>query len=375
LHTLVKRIGPVASVLPLLFGGLVARAAASDPVAETPKSLEQALEPDGLYAVIETTFGTLACRLEFERTPVTVGSFVGLAEGLIPFRDPSTQQPVTRPFYDGLRFHRVQRDFVIQGGDPLGDGTGGPGYAFIDEFRPDLRHDGPGVLSMANSGPGTNGSQFFITLARLPQLDNRHTIFGRLVYGFDVLETIASQPSDRLTSRPYGDIVMTHVRIVRRGARALAFDPVAAFERQDEIEAQREIERRTRSARFLADLDKEFVGCHQLDSGVRYVVKAEGSGMKAREGDMITAHYVGFLEDGTKFDSSYDRNVPFRFPLGRGRVIRGWDEVVVNMRTGEKRRIVVPPQLAYGERGHKRFGIPPNATLIFDIEIVEILRR
>ena len=372
---LVELLGPRGLVVLLLAGGLVTQASASDPSPEVPESLDEALAPDGLYAVIETTFGTLACRLEFERTPVTVGSFVGLAEGRIPFRDPSTQQSLTRPFYDGLRFHRVKRGFVVQGGDPLGDGTGGPGYAFIDEFDPELRHDGPGVLSMANSGPGTNGSQFFITLAKQAQLDNRHTIFGRMVYGFDVLETIASQAADRQTLRPYGDIVMTQVRIVRRGTRAGAFDPVAAFARQDEIEAQREIERRTQAARFRADLDKEFASCKQLESGVRYVVKSEGTGMRAIDGDMVTAHYVGFLQDGTKFDSSYDRNVPFRFPLGRGRVIRGWDEVFVAMRRGEKRRIVVPPELGYGERGHKRFGIPPNATLIFDIEVVEILRR
>lgn len=370
----VERLGLWGLVAFLVAGGLQSPAWA-DPGADTAPTLEEALEPDGLYAVIETTFGTLACRLEFEATPVTVGSFVGLAEGLIPFRDPRTQQWVTRPFYDGLKFHRIAHDFVVQTGDPLGDGTGGPGYAFIDEFDPSLTHDGPGVLSMANSGPGTNGSQFFITLRRLAHLDRRHTVFGRLVFGFDVLDTISQQPVDRQTSRPYGDIVMKRVRIVRRGPAAQAFDPVVAFGRQDEIEAQREMERSAKAARFKSELAKEFDGCTEMASGLRYVVKLEGTGMQATSGDVITTHYVGFLEDGTKFDSSYDRNVPFRFPLGQGRVIAGWDEVFVSMRRGEKRRIVLPPALAYGERGNKRFGIPPNATLIFDIEVVDIIRQ
>ncbi len=372
---LVERLGALGSVVLLLVGGLAQGATASKGDVPQPASLDEALKPDGLYAVLKTTMGTMACRLEFERTPVAVGSFVGLAEGLVPFRDPSTQEWTSRRFYDGLKFHRIARDFVIQGGDPLGDGTGGPGYAFIDEFHPDLRHDGPGVLSMANSGPGTNGSQFFITLKKQPHLDDRHTVFGRLVYGFDVLQEIGEQPVDRQTSRPFGDIILTRVEIVRRGADANAFDPVAAFERQDEILARREVERSASKARFQAKLSKEFSSCTELENGLRYVVKSEGAGMGAQSGDMVTAHYVGFLEDGTKFDSSYDRNVPFRFPLGQGRVIKGWDEVFVSMRRGEKRRVVVPPDLGYGERGNRRFGIPPNATLIFDIELLEILRR
>jgi peptidyl-prolyl cis-trans isomerase A (cyclophilin A) len=341
--------------------------------ATQPASLQEAIAPDGLYAVIETTLGTIACALEFEKTPVTVGSFVGLAEGQIEFRDPRTQEWVKRPFYDGLKFHRVVKDFVVQSGDPLGDGTGGPGYVFIDEFRPDLKHNGPGVLSMANSGPGTNGSQFFITLARQPHLDGRHTVFGHTVFGLDVLERMANQPvTGPQHTTPVTDIVMTKVRIVRHGEVAMNFNAVDAFSQQNEIIAQREVERRTTAAAFRADLDREMANAAASASGLRYVVQRPGQGEPPATGDVVTVHYVGYLDDGTKFDSSYDREMPFKFPVGTGRVIKGWDELLLTMRAGEKRRAIVPPDLAYGARGAKRFGIPPNATLIFDVELVEI---
>ncbi|UCE02819.1 MAG: peptidylprolyl isomerase [Candidatus Latescibacterota bacterium] len=338
-------------------------------------TLEAALAADGLYAIFETNFGRFACALEFEKTPVTVGSFVGLAEGKIQFRDPRTQEWVRRPFYDGLRIHRVVKDFVIQGGDPLGDGTGGPGYEFIDEFHPELKHE-PGVLSMVNSGPGTNGSQFFITLNRLPHLNNHHTVFGKVVFGFDVLERLSELPTGGPSNTaPIQEIVMTRVKIFRRGAAAEAFDPQAAFEIQDEVLAQREVERRALAARFQAQLERQLRDGDVMASGIRYVVQEAGEGSLPEAGDIVTVHYVGYLDDGTQFDSSYDREAPFRFSVGSGLVIKGWDEVLITMRSGEKRRVVIPPAMAYGERGHKRFGIPPDATLIFDVKLIEILRH
>jgi peptidylprolyl isomerase len=339
-------------------------------------SLEEATAAPGLYAVFETSLGNFACSLEFEKTPVTVGNFVGLAEGRIQFLDPRTQEWVSRPYYDGLKFHRVVPHFVIQGGDPLGDGTGGPGYVFIDEFRPDLRHDRPGVLSMANSGPGSNGSQFFITLAKLSYLDGRHTVFGHVVYGYDVLERIAEQPMGGPdNSSPLVDVILRKLTILRHGKAAESFDPVRAFEQQDEIAAQRQLDRQATAARFKAELDEEMAQAQETQSGMRFLVQEPGSGNHPEPGDVVKVHYEGFLEDGTKFDSSYDRDMPFQFPVGQGFVIPGLDEICRDMKPGERRRVVVPPALAYGDQGAKKFGIPPHATLIFDLELLEVLRH
>lgn len=173
---------------------------------EIPMPADDAGLPDGVYARLRTSRGEILCMLEFERTPLTVCNFVGLAEGNIEAR--------TRPgrkFYDGLRFHRVIADFMIQGGCPIGNGTGGPGYRFRDEIVPGLRHAGPGILSMANSGPGTNGSQFFITHRATPWLDGKHTVFGRVVQGQDVVDAVRQ-----------GDTIET-VEIVRIGEAAMAF--------------------------------------------------------------------------------------------------------------------------------------------------------
>ena len=170
--------------------------------------------PPGTYAVLETSQGAIVCGLFEQEAPKTVGNFIGLAEGTKEFTDPRTNQKATRPFYDGLIFHRVIPDFMIQGGCPLGNGTGDPGYRFADEFHSSLRHSKPGKLSMANAGPGTNGSQFFITVAATPWLDNRHTIFGEVVEGQDVAEKISKVPRDA-NDRPREPVVLQKVRIER----------------------------------------------------------------------------------------------------------------------------------------------------------------
>jgi peptidyl-prolyl cis-trans isomerase A (cyclophilin A) len=168
----------------------------------------------GTYAIFETTQGTIVCRLLEKEAPQTVGNFVGLAEGTKEFTDPGTGKKATRRFFDGLAFHRVIPKFMIQGGCPLGNGTGGPGYRFADEFHPSLRHDRPGKLSMANAGPNTNGSQFFITVAATPWLDNRHTIFGEVVEGQDVASKISELPRDS-SDRPRTPVILEHLRIER----------------------------------------------------------------------------------------------------------------------------------------------------------------
>lgn len=192
---------------------LAATALASDesqPNAPQPAAAAAPL-PDGLYAVIQTRHGAITAELYFAATPLTVANFVGLAEGTIPFQN----RPVGKPFYDGLLFHRVVPGFVVQGGDPLGDGEGGPGYEFTDEFSPQLKHDTAGVLAMANGGPNTNGSQFYFTLAAANRLNYKHTVFGRAIRGLDVLPAIRE-----------GDAI-ERVQIIRVGARAEAFRPDA----------------------------------------------------------------------------------------------------------------------------------------------------
>ena len=168
----------------------------------------------GLYAQFDTSLGDFTCVLFETQCPKTVGNFVGLAKGEKAFRDPKTGREVKRPFYDGLAFHRVIRDFMLQGGCPLGNGTGGPGYKFEDEFDASLMHDQPGRLSMANAGPNTNGSQFFVTTVPTPHLDRKHSIFGQVVEGMDVvrkIESVRTGPNDR----PVTPVVIEHVKVFR----------------------------------------------------------------------------------------------------------------------------------------------------------------
>ena len=164
-------------------------------------------------AIFTTSEGSFTVRLFDQDTPNTVANFAGLAEGTKEFTDPKTGQKTKRPFYDGLVFHRVIEGFMIQGGDPLGNGTGGPGYKFGDEFSPKLRHGKAGILSMANAGPGTNGSQFFITLAPTPWLDNKHTVFGEVVSGMDVVEKIGKTATSKPGDRPLKPITIQSVKI------------------------------------------------------------------------------------------------------------------------------------------------------------------
>lgn len=185
----------------------------------------EALDP-GLYAAFDTSMGSVTCRLDYVRAPRTVAHFVGLAEGSRAWIDPIANRVRQAPFYDGLIFHRVINNFMIQGGSPAGTGTDGPGYAFRDEFHPDLRHDGPGVLSMANSGWHSNGSQFFITLAATPWLNDVHSVFGRVVDGQNVVTAIGAVAVDA-NSKPLENVTLNAVRILRVGAEAEAFDPSA----------------------------------------------------------------------------------------------------------------------------------------------------
>ncbi|TXE12004.1 peptidylprolyl isomerase [Seonamhaeicola algicola] len=307
---------------------------------------------DGLYAKFNTTKGEILVALEFKKTPGTVGNFVALAEGNLE----NSAKPQGTPYYNGLKFHRVIPDFMIQGGCPQGTGTGNPGYQFDDEFHPDLKHDGPGVLSMANAGPGTNGSQFFITHVETPWLDNNHTVFGKVQSGQDVVDAIAQ------------DDEIETLEIVRVGAEAEAFNAVEAFRT---FEGAREKRIAEEKAKADAELDKLAAGFEKTESGLRYQIIQKGNGAKAEKGKTVSVHYKGQLADGTVFDSSYKRNQPIDFPLGVGQVIPGWDEGIQLLKVGDKARLVIPSNLGYGSRGAGGV-IPPNATLIFDVELMDI---
>ena len=307
---------------------------------------------DGLYAKFHTSKGEILVALEFEKTPGTVGNFVGLAEGNLE----NEAKPQGNPYYDGLVFHRVIPDFMVQGGDPKGTGVGGPGYQFEDEIHPDLKHDRPGILSMANAGPGTNGSQFFITHVATPWLDGKHTVFGHVVEGQDVVDAI--KQGDKIEK----------LEIVREGDAAKNFNAVETFRLFNGAKAEREAAAKKQQEELMGELSQGF---EKTESGLRYKMVSEGNGKKAEKGKTVSVHYKGMLADGTVFDSSYKRKQPIDFPLGKGHVIEGWDEGIQLLKEGDKARFVIPSHLGYGSRGAGGV-IPPNATLVFDVELMKV---
>lgn len=308
-------------------------------------------QPDGMYAVFNTTKGTIITNLEFEKTPMTVANFVGLAEGLIA----NNAKPTGEAYYNGLKFHRVIPNFMVQGGCPQGNGTGGPGYKFEDEIDTTLKHTSPGILSMANAGPGTNGSQFFITHLATPWLDGKHTVFGHVIEGQSVVDAILQ--GDTLTS----------LTILKKGAAAQAFDAAKVF-----VSAQEEIiiKKAAEEAAMMAaaeELKAEFPMV--TASGLRCLVIQEGTGAQPVESSNVQVHYTGKFLDGKVFDSSVERGTPIDFGLNQ--VIAGWREGVQLMKEGAKYKFYIPYQLAYGERGYPG-AIPPKSDLIFEVELIKI---
>jgi cyclophilin family peptidyl-prolyl cis-trans isomerase len=331
---------------------------------------------DGLYAKIKTSKGDIMCQLEFEKTPITVANYVSLAEGKNTFVSPEYKG---KKLFDGLKFHRVLAQFMIQGGDPLGNGSGDAGYKFKDEFT-DLKHDVPGIMSMANSGPGTNGSQFFITHLATPWLDGKHTVFGHVVEGMEVVNKIAQ------------DDGIISVEIIRKGAKATQFDAAKIFTDYfaKEAEAKKLNDEKFKVVKDqkVAELAGIKASATKTASGLQYKITTKGKGKKPTNGANVFIHYAGFLENGELFDSSiesvnktfgkFDPNraaqngytpIPFQYGAKEG-MIPGFIEGLENMNFGDKAVLFIPSNLGYGAQGAGGV-IPPNANIIFEVELLE----
>ena len=323
---------------------------------------------DGLYVEFNTTKGIIVCELEYKKTPMTVANFVGLVEGNFKMND----KTFNKPYYDGLLFHRVIKDFMIQGGCPLGNGTGDPGYKFYDEIVADLKHDKSGILSMANSGPATNGSQFFITHKETPWLDGKHTVFGHVISGQNVVDAI--EQGDK----------MNKVTILRIGSEVKTWNATNEFEkiyRPLKLEEDKKNESVSKISAMSEDEYKEFMfkevkkqyrKAKLSKSGLVYVIEKKGEKLKATKGSKLSVHYVGtFRADGKKFDSSRDRNQPMDFTYQEQRMIPGFEEGIGLLGKGGKAKLFIPYFQAYGKNGRPG-AIPPYSDLVFDIEIIDL---
>lgn len=309
---------------------------------------------NGLYAQISTPRGSIVMRLFPEKAPLTVTNFVGLAEGTLDFANKKGA------FYNGLKFHRVIDDFMIQGGDPEGSGSGGPGYRFPDEVNNGLIFDKPGILAMANAGPNTNGSQFFITHVPTDWLNGKHTIFGEVIEGQDVVDNV--QQGDTIDS----------IEILRIGSKAKSYKANSSiFKKLEEsIVDEAKLAQEESDKQIISEILKNWPDAvKDEESGIYSVIHTTGSGTSPSSGTQVTVHYTGSFMDGTKFDSSRDRDAPFQFNVGLGQVIPGWDYMLQKMQKGERRTIILPPEMAYGERGIGP--IPPNSWLVFDVELLD----
>ncbi|WP_314239607.1 peptidylprolyl isomerase [Capnocytophaga leadbetteri] len=341
---------------------------------------------DGLFADIETTKGHIVVKLNYKEVPTTVANFVTLAEGKNNFVKVEYKG---KPFYNGTIFHRVIDGFMIQGGDPTGTGMGDPGYRFEDEFVPSLKHNKKGILSMANSGPNTNGSQFFITQVPTPHLDGRHTVFGETVKGEEVIDAIAKAPRNG-QDRPNEDIKIKNITIVANGKDAQKFDAVKVFDNYFKSVAEREKEKEERvkraSAKFLEEIKVQEPQAKVLPSGVKIFTINNGEGKQPKQTEFAMVNYAGYLRNGALFDSnikeveeSYGKYQamreqqngyqPIPFPYTpSAQLIPGFKEALLTMKVGDKIRVFIPATLGYGEAGAGDV-IPPNSDLIFDIEI------
>ncbi|BAO74260.1 peptidylprolyl isomerase [Winogradskyella sp. PG-2] len=356
---------------------------------------------DGLYAEFITNKGTMVAELHYDKVPVTVANFVALAEGNHPL---VKEEFKGKRYYDSITFHRVVNNFMIQGGDPTATGAGNPGYKFPDEFHPELKHDKPGILSMANPGKDANGTQFFIMEKEWPSLDNRHAVFGQVVEGMAVHDSISNvkviDPSRR-NHKPVEDVVITKLNIIRKGADAKSFNAPKVFEEEmpkmKEKQAKLKEEAR-KKAKELADLAKaeflknnETLTGRRIDSptGMAMIFTNESDGIKPKSTDSVNIDCAGYFENGELFwttwktvaeeNGKYDertdkagRYAPFSMPYNAtASLVPGFREAMLNMKIGDKARVFIPHYLGYGERGNPPV-IPANTNIIFDVQLSEV---
>lgn len=345
---------------------------------------------DGIYAEFITTKGTMLAKLADDKAPITVANFVSLAEGTNPLVDSIYKG---KKFYNGLIFHRVMDKFMIQGGDPLGTGAGDPGYKFRDEFHPDLKHNKPGILSMANSGPNSNGSQFFITEIPKPHLDNKHSVFGELVIGINILDSI-SNVKVAAGNKPLEDVVIEELNIIRKGKSAKAFNAPKIFENHF-AESERLEKEKAAKADAIIKSSKDKFNAQQahavtLPSGLQYTITEKGTGKKLPEIAKASVHYAVYFESGklletSKLETAEALNVvnekrraankyqPITADIGPdARMIPGFKEGLQQLSVGDKATLFIPYHLAYGETGNR--GIPPKSNLIFEVEVIDLLK-
>ncbi|WP_299247924.1 peptidylprolyl isomerase [uncultured Aquimarina sp.] len=348
---------------------------------------------DGIYAEIITNKGTAIAKLYYDATPMTVANFVSLAEGTNTMVDSLYKE---KKYYNGIIFHRIIKDFMIQTGDPLGTGTGDPGYKFPDEIVDSLTHKSKGILSMANSGPATNGSQFFITLKETPWLNGKHTVFGEIVSGQDVVDSIGTVETKKPGDKPVSEVKMQQVNIIRKGKDAKAFDAKAAFEDKLKVLEEEKLEKerlaKERSAKTATRYTELKEKATKLESGLEIYFLNKGEGAQPKLGEMVNLNYQGYFTDGRIFDTNIEEiaketgtwdqrranhpkgYAPMQMAYSpEAQMIPGFREGVQQMKVGDKAVIFIPSHLGYGERGRRP--IPPNTDLIFELELLSIAEQ
>ncbi len=344
---------------------------------------------DGLYAEIKTSKGIMVAKLAYDKVPAIVSNFVSLAEGTNTMVDSIYKG---KKFYNGLKFHRIVDKFMIQGGDPLANGKGNPGYRFNNQFHPDLKHDKPGILAMANAGPNTNGSQFYITEVPKPVLDKDYCVFGELVIGIDIQDSISNVETKN--EKPLKDVFINEVNIIRKGEDAKNFDAPLIFETYIKEEFKKDKERKEKAEAILkatkAKFEQQKAEATTLASGLKYYISEIGTGDKLPIDATVKAHYAVYFENGKLLQTSSleiaeklnavnpkrkasNRYQPMVSDIGPdAEMISGFKEGLQQLRVGDKATLFIPYYLAYGQAGTR--GIPPKSNLIFEVEILELVK-
>ena len=343
---------------------------------------------DGLYADIQTNYGDMLAELYYKATPGTVANFVSLAEGTNTYVADSLKG---KRYYDGTKSHRVIKNFMLQAGDRTATGEGDPGYKFADEFVDTLRYTRKGQLGMANSGPATNGSQFFITEVATDWLNFRHTIFGQVIQGEDVISKITSVKTNA-QDRPVDPVVIKKIEIVRVGKDAQKWDAPKVFDafmKEQNAKAQKLESQKEKNLALMAEQEAKAVA---QPSGIKILKLKEGNGVKPQIGSDVLVNYAGFLRaTGDLFDTNiaeiakendaYDAAraadpqygyIPYAWKYSpEVGLIAGFKEALLSMKVGDRVRVFIPSALAYGKQGFGNGVIPPDADLMFEIEIVD----